>query len=77
MRNSAFHAKNDSWEEIYAKVVWAIWFLCAQKGEKLFRLVMDAYFYYFQHYDKIKYYLMTDYLIGIACNMLPDIYKTE
>ena len=38
---------------------------------------MDAYFYYFQHYDKIKYYLMTDYLIGIACNMLPDIYKTE
>jgi Mannosyltransferase OCH1 and related enzymes len=61
--------------EFNSKAVWAIWFLCARKGEKLFRFVMDAYFYYFQHYDKVKYYLMTDYLIGIACNMFPDICK--
>lgn len=34
---------------------------------------MEAYFYYFRHYNKIKYYLMTDYLIGIACNIFPEI----
>lgn len=59
--------------EFNAKAVWAIWFLCAYSGEKLFRFVMEAYFYYFKHYDRIKYYLTTDYLIGIACNLFPDI----
>lgn len=59
--------------EFNAKAVWAIWFLCAHSGEKLFRFVMEAYFYYFKHYDRIKYYLTTDYLIGIACNLFPDI----
>ncbi len=59
--------------EFNAKAVWAIWFLCSHSGEKLFRFVMEAYFYYFQHYDKIKYYLTTDYLIGIACNLFPEI----
>ena len=59
--------------EFNSKAVWAIWFLCARKGEKLFRFVMEAYFYYFQHHDTIKYYLTTDYLIGIACNMFPEI----
>lgn len=59
--------------EFNAKAVWAIWFLCAHRGEKLFRFVMEAYFYYFKHYDRIKYYLTTDYLIGIACNLFPDI----
>ncbi len=60
--------------EFNSKAVWAIWFLCAQSGgEKLFKFVMEAYFYYFQHHDKIKYYLTTDYLIGIACNTFPEI----
>lgn len=59
--------------EFNAKAVWAIWFLCAHSGEKLFRFVMEAYFYYFRHYDRIKHYLTTDYLIGIACNLFPDI----
>lgn len=59
--------------EFNSKAVWAIWFLCAHSGEKLFRFVMEAYFYYFKHYDRVKYYLTTDYLIGIACNLFPDI----
>ena len=59
--------------EFNAKAVWAIWFLCCHSGEKLFRFVMEAYFYYFENYDRIRYYLMTDYLIGIACNLFPDI----
>lgn len=59
--------------EFNAKAVWAIWFLCSQSGEKLFRFLMEAYFYYFQNYDRIKYYLTKDYLIGIACNLFPDI----
>lgn len=59
--------------EFNSKAVWAIWFLCSQSGEKLFKFVMEAYFYYFRHYDRIKYYLTTDYLIGIACNLFPEI----
>lgn len=59
--------------EFNSKAVWAIWLLCSHSGEKLFRFVMEAYFYYFMHYDRIKYYLTTDYLIGIACNCFPDI----
>lgn len=69
----SIYTRTTAGREFNSKAVWAIWFLCAQKGEELFRFVMEAYFYYFRHYDKIKYYLMTDYLIGIACNMFPEI----
>ena len=67
------YTRTTAGREFNSKAVWAIWFLCAQKGEKLFRFVMEAYFYYFRHNNKIKYYLMTDYLIGIACNIFPEI----
>lgn len=67
------YTRTTAGREFHSQAVWAIWFLCAQKGEKLFRFVMEAYFNYFRHYNKIKYYLMTDYLIGIACNIFPEI----
>jgi len=71
--NYPIYTRTTFGREFNAKAVWAIWFLCAHSGEKLFRFVMEAYFYYFKHYDRIKYYLTTDYLIGIACNLFPDI----
>lgn len=71
--NYPIYTRTTFGREFNSKAVWAIWFLCAHSGEKLFRFVMEAYFYYFRHYDKIKYYLTTDYLIGIACNLYPEI----
>ena len=33
----------------------------------------ECFFYYFSVHDKIKQYLMIDYIIAIACNMFPDM----
>ncbi len=53
--------------------VWAGWFMYAKPGNKLFRFLEESFFYYFSVYDKLKYYLMIDYIIAIACNIFPEI----
>ncbi len=53
--------------------IWAGWFFWAQPGNRLFRFLEECFFYYFSVHDKIKQYLMIDYIIAIACNMFPDM----
>lgn len=55
------------------EVMWADWFLYAHKGHTLFQFVMEAFFYYYSVYDKIKYYYTIDYFIAIACNTYEDV----
>lgn len=52
--------------------IWAGWFFWAQPGNRLFRFLQECFFYYFSVKDKIKQYLMIDYIIAIACNIFPD-----
>ncbi len=54
-------------------VMWADWFFYAKPGNKLFRFLMEGFFYYFTVHDKIQYYFTVDYIIAIACNRFPDI----
>jgi len=72
-REYDIYTRNIKSTEFATKTSWAIWLLCAQKGELLFRFVMEAYYYYLKGNDSIKYYLTTDYLIGIACNTFPEV----
>ena len=37
---------------------------------------MEAYCYYLKENDTVKYYLTGDYLMGIACNTFPEVFKT-
>ena len=68
------YTRNNGGKEFGSQVSWGIWLLTANRsGNLLYRFVMEAYYYYFAHYDKALYYLMTDYLIGIACNLFPQI----
>jgi len=58
-----------------SRAIWTTWFFAAQKGSILWRFVMEAFFYYFSVYDKVKYYFTMDYLIAICCNMSEEVFK--
>lgn len=57
----------------YSKAIWATWFLAAQKGNILWQFVMEAFYYYFSVYDKVKYYYTIDYFIAICSNLFGEV----
>lgn len=68
------YTRNNGGKEFGSQVSWGIWLITANRsGYLLYRFVMEAYFYFYEKYDRALYYLMTDYLIGIACNQFTEI----
>lgn len=53
--------------------MWAGWFMYAKAGNMLFRFLMESFYFYFSTHDKIRHYLMIDYLVAIACNTFPEV----
>lgn len=56
-----------------SNAIWTIWFLAAEKGNILWRFVMEAFLYYFSVYDIIKYYFTMDYFIAICTNLSDEV----
>ncbi len=53
----------------------SLWFLGGKSANQLYRFLMEAFFYYFRNYNQIRYYLMIDFLIKIAFDTVPKLYK--
>ncbi len=58
-----------------SQAIWAIWFFAAQKGSILWKFVMEAFYYYFSIYEKVKYYFTMDYFVAICCNLFGEVLK--
>lgn len=71
--NYSIYTRNLPEVQYCTNVMWADWFIFAKKGNKLFRFVMEAFYYYYSKYDKIRYYFTIDYFIAIACNEFKDV----
>lgn len=54
---------------------FSLWFLGGKPGNQLYRFLMEAFFYYFRNYNQIRYYLMIDFLIKIALDTVPQLWK--
>ena len=52
---------------------FSLWFLGGKSGSPLYQFLMEAFFYYFRNYDRIRYYLMIDFLIKIALDTVPQL----
>lgn len=48
-------------------------FMGGKPGQKLYRFLMEGFFYYYRNYENTKYYLLVTYLLDIAMNKYPDI----
>ncbi len=70
--NYPFYTRNIPEKQYCTNTVWADWFMFGQAGSELFRFVMEAFFYYFKHYEKIIDYFLIDYLIAIAFNQFEN-----
>lgn len=54
---------------------FSLWFLGGKSGNQLYQFLMEAFFYYFRNYDQIRYYLMIDFLIKIAFDIVPQLWN--
>ncbi len=64
-------------EKIYGTdVSWVTWFLGGKKGGKLYRFLMEAFFWYLKNHDGLFHYYMIDFLIAVACRELPGVEET-
>lgn len=59
--------------QYYADAMWAIGFMYAKPGSRLFRFLAESFFYYFSVHDKLKYYFTLDYMIAVACHVFPEV----
>ncbi|MGN0603859.1 MAG: capsular polysaccharide synthesis protein [Oscillospiraceae bacterium] len=49
----------------------SLWFIGGRKGNELFSFVREGFLNYYKYNNKIKYYLMVDYLIQLAFDTIP------
>lgn len=56
-----------------SETIWTTWFMGSLKGSILFQFVMEAFLYYFKHYEKLKYYYEIDYFIAICTNTVSGV----
>lgn len=56
-----------------SETIWTTWFLASQKGNILYRFVMEAFLYYLSTYGNLKYYYTIDYFISIATNQIDGV----
>ena len=56
-----------------ANAMWAGFFWFSKKGDVLFKFLSEAFYYYFEKYDRILYYLQVDYIVAIASNLFPEV----
>lgn len=59
--------------QYYADAMWAIGFMYAKPGSRLFRFLSESFFYYFSVHDRLKYYFTLDYMIAVACHVFPEV----
>ncbi len=73
--NYPIYTRNLPETQFCSNAMWTIGFLYAKAGNKLFRFLSEALFYYFSVHNELQYYLTLDYMIAIACNIFPEIEK--
>lgn len=61
------------WDEDITHGRWSINYWIAPKHHKLFRFLTEAYWYYMETKGKIEEYFLTDYLVNLAIELMPDI----
>lgn len=61
------------WDEDITHGRWSINYWIAPKHHKLFGFLTEAYWYYMETKGKIEEYFLTDYLVNLAIELMPDI----
>lgn len=61
------------WDEDITQGRWSINYWIAPKHHKLFRFLTEAYWYYMETKAQFEDYFLTDYLVNMAIELMPDI----
>lgn len=69
------YTRNIPETQFCTRAMWAGFYVFTMRKYPLYCFVKDAFYWYFAHYETIKYYLMIDYFTALACNLCPLIEK--
>lgn len=67
------YTRNLPERQFYTNAMWAIGFLYAEPGSRLFHFLSESFFYYFSVHERLKYYFTLDYMIAVACHVFSEV----